>query len=116
MSVERHPRFIPSGVDVWEFSETCGEFWSPLVALWSWGLNYEAGDAGNPFPLFLDLIGYGVEEYGSRVSVWATSPGVGGLGYVEADYLADALRLWADDPHGVEGWVRALMESESVTA
>ena len=34
------------------------------------------------------------------------------IGYVEAGYLADALKEWSDNPQQVENWITELMATE----
>lgn len=60
-----------------------------IVALYEWSLNYRTGEG--PITLFLDLIGYTVEEIGETLY----DPMKAGLGYLELDYLADALKEYA---------------------
>lgn len=77
-------------------------------ALYEWGLNCNRN--ANPFLVYLDLIGWSRENYGADLVV----RDLGYLGYLELDYLADALREYANDPHGVTDWVNDLMQCEGV--
>jgi len=74
--------------------------------LYRWSTNYDAGTG--PFALFLDLIGWSEEEGIGDVYDYANR----NLGYVELDYLADALKEYADRPRDVSEYVNALMEAE----
>ncbi len=79
----------------------------PLRDFYRWGTNYEPGS--NPFGLFLDIIGWSVECLGGNLYDYDRFP----VGYMEADYLADALHLWADRPSDVEKWLEKLEEMEA---
>lgn len=93
--------------DLWEFLEQEAPHAEHTKHLFQWSLNYDHGQ--RPFDLFLDLIGYSEEQYGTNLH----SGDYGStIGYVEADYLADALKEWADHPQRVEAWVSSLMECE----
>jgi hypothetical protein len=61
-----------------------------IVGLYQWGMNYD--HAVSPFTLFLDLVGYSDEQIGVRLYDYTR----GILGYLEADYLGDTLKEWAD--------------------
>ena len=87
---------------VWDFTESAPEWVSPLVSLWSWGLNCEP--ASNPWLFFLDLVGWSAENYGEAVT-----PAGGSLGWRELDYLADALKVYADRPRDCDDWLSDLM-------
>jgi hypothetical protein len=54
----------------------------------------------------LDLIGWSEDNYGTPMSSGVR------LGYLEADYLGDALKEWADYPQQVEDWITDLMNCE----
>lgn len=92
---------------VWEFLELPNEYASNTQHLYSWGLNCERNS--NPFLVFLDLIGWSVENFGGRLCVMPKH-----LGYVELGYLADALTEYADQPHEVTAWIDELMTKEGV--
>lgn len=74
--------------------------------LYSWSLNYDAGRG--PFPLFLDLIGWSEDEYGTDLYSWSDRA----LGYVELSKLASALKEYADSPYPVREYVGELMAAE----
>ena len=91
--------------DIWEFLEDETIFHpTETKALFEWSLNYDHSQ--RPFNLMLDLIGWSLDNYGHSLS--------GGvrLGYLEADYLGDALKEWADHPQQVEDWITDLMNCE----
>lgn len=91
--------------DIWEFLEQEPKWAKETKALFEWSLNYEHGN--RPFDLFLDIIGY-ADNYGAdRHDVRYRS-----IGYMEADYLGDALKEWADAPHEVTAWIDELMATE----
>jgi hypothetical protein len=100
-------------LDVWSFMELLPSEYDALVDLYSWGENYDAGNPSNPFPLFLDLIGYSEDNYGGRVSNWgADSRRVGSLGYVELHKLARALDLYSDRPRECENILGIMLDGE----
>lgn len=94
---------------VWEYLERPNRWAPETQALYSWGLNCER--KSNPFLVFLDLIGWSKENYGERLAYLGS---LGALGFMELDYLADALKEYADAPHEVTAWVDALMQCEGV--
>ena len=78
-----------------------------VAGLYSWSTNYDAGRG--PFTLFLDLIGWGQDNYGETFYDLSDMS----LGYIELDKLARALMQYALNPRDVERYVDALMEAES---
>jgi hypothetical protein len=64
------------------------EHFTPIRDLYDWSHNY---DFPSPYSKFLDLIGYSEEELGRELCA-DKSPL---LGYLELDYLADALKVVA---------------------
>lgn len=93
--------------DIWEFLEEEPRWGKEVKALYEWSLNCE-GFA--PFRKFLDLIGYSEENFGTNFADW-NSPAFS-LGYKELDYLADALKEYADNPIEVEKYIDNLLEAE----
>jgi hypothetical protein len=77
-----------------------------------WSMNYD-GRQGTPYHLFLDLIGYSHEEFGD--SLYKGNPR-NVLGFMELDYLGDALKEYATNPQEVEDWINLLMEAERLDA
>lgn len=72
--------------------------------LYRWGLNYDTNQ--NPFNVFLDLIGYSEEQYGEKLAPKAV------LDYTAADYVGDALKIYAIRPYDVEFFIQLLIERE----
>jgi hypothetical protein len=60
-----------------------------IVGLYQWSTNYEPGKG--PMTLFLDLVGYSEIEIGETLYSLSNAA----LGYLELDYLADALKEYA---------------------
>ena len=93
-------------ISVWDYLERENPHAPETQALYSWGLNCERDS--NPFLAFLDLIGWSEENYGQPLTNTTR------LGYMELDYLADALKEYTNDPHRVSAWVDGLMSTEGV--
>jgi len=94
--------------NMWEFLEDETENHPEEVkALFEWSLNYDHPD--RPFNLFIDIIGYSEEHYGTQM--WS-GKFASTIGYMEADYLGDALKEWAQYPQQVEEWITKLMSTE----
>ncbi len=74
-----------------------------IEALYNWGLNYDSKQ--NPFNFFLDLIGYS-KVWGEKAAPNAE------LGYVELDYIADALKEYVLRPNDSDDFITQLMEAE----
>ena len=102
----------PAPLTIWEYVEEAPAYVGNIAQLWSWSLNYDWGDSRRPFPLFLDLIGFSQEHYGSKCSVWGVTDGVEGLGWIELDLLGKALCEYSDRPHDCDMWLVGLDESE----
>jgi hypothetical protein len=96
-------------VSVWTYTENAPAYAGAIAYLWGWSLNYDHQNA--PFPLFLDLVGYSQERWGSKCSVWGTTE-TNGLGWLELDLLAKALIEYADNPHDCDRWLDGLHECE----
>jgi len=88
--------------DTSDLPEYRKELHKSLACFYSWGTNYDAGT--NPFNLFRDLVGWSEEVVGGRLY----SERDYNIGHLEADYLADALKLWATYPYEVELWLNTL--------
>lgn len=82
-----------------ELLDTAPEKLAPIVALIRWASN-EGFSRGTTYLAFIDLIGYTREHFGDTLNPATWSPG-----YLEADYLADALKCWADRPQDVEDFL-----------
>lgn len=79
---------------------------SEIVALYNWSMNYNAGEG--PMTLFLDLIGYSQEEIGEPLYNLAKPL----LGYLELDYLGDALKQYASIGSDAYDFVVRIIEAE----
>lgn len=76
------------------------------LANWSRG-NYDFDRS--PYLLFLDLIGYSIEEYGAPFISNHTEI----LGYFEMDYLADALKEYTTRPQDIADLISKHQELET---
>lgn len=93
--------------DIWQLLEADAPPGCAAVQdLYSWSLNYDAGKG--PFTLFLDLIGWTLDNLGEPAYDLKTTS----LGYLECDKLAKALTEYADRPSDVTAYVETLMEAE----
>jgi hypothetical protein len=92
----------------WQLLETPPDYAAHTNALYEWSLNYDAGKG--PITLFLDLIGYSANEYG--INLFDLSEVHRSLGYLELDYLGDALKEYADRPGDVMAWLEKLLAAE----
>lgn len=90
----------------WELLESAPDYAAHTNALYEWSLNYDTGKG--PITLFLDLIGYSADNYGANLYDLTNSP----LGYLELDYLGDALKEYADRPGDVMAWLEQLLNAE----
>lgn len=93
--------------DVWELTEAPPKGCEETAQLYGWSLNYDPGKG--PMTLFLDLIGWSEDNLGEPLFSLKDAA----LGYMELDYLADALKEYTSDPRGVREFVDALLEAES---
>lgn len=75
--------------------------------LWLWSLNCEHP---TPAGVFTDLIGVSEDWMGEGMTLSLQSGPR--LGYLELDYLADALKAYADYPNEVREYVKQLLEAE----
>jgi hypothetical protein len=95
--------------DIWAELEEPPEAFKDIADLYHWSLNYDPGKG--PFTLYLDMIGWSDLHIGQNVF---DHDGLSStLGYVELSKLADALKVYADDPQGSMAYVEKLMELES---
>lgn len=78
-----------------------------ITALYNWSMNYEAGKT--PFTLFIDLIGYSQEEIGEPIYNLSNPL----LGYLELDYLGDALKEYATIGSDAYDYVVAIINAEA---
>lgn len=90
---------------IWEFLELHDETrFQDLAELGSLSMKFDFEDG--PYLAFLDLIGYSQDNYGSTMYRWDTNR----MGYLELNYVADALKLYTIDPSGVLDWITELNE------
>ena len=78
-----------------------------IVALYNWSTNYPAGRT--PFTLLIDLIGYTAEEYGEPL--YNLSEPL--LGYLELDYLGDALKEYATIGSDAYDFIVSILNAEA---
>ena len=96
----------PMGEAAWH-GDGCDVAFAPQTeALFEWSQNF---DFPNPASLFLDLIGWSEEELGDRLCRDKQPI----LGYLELDYLADALKEYAKHPWVVTLWVDRHVRKDS---
>ena len=91
---------------LWDMFENPPAYAVSVTALWEWSRNFEAGQT--PATCFLDLIGYSAEQFGQAIYNYSKPA----LGYMELDYLGDALKEYAERPDSVMEWVEKLLEAE----
>jgi len=96
----------------WDLLENPPANVSETNSLIHWSMNYDI-KTGTPYHLFLDLIGYSYDNYGD--ALFKGNPR-NVLGFMEIDYLGDALKEYADNPQAVEEWIEALMDAETYEA
>lgn len=77
-----------------------------IQRLWSWSENYDSGKG--PAALFLDLIGWSMDELGEPIYSLKDAS----LGYLELDMLAKALTEYAGRPIDCRDYVDSLLEAE----
>ena len=78
-----------------------------ITALYNWSMNYDAGKT--PFTLFIDLIGYSQEQLGATLYDLSNPL----LGYLELDYLGDALKEYATIGSDAYDYVVAILNAEA---
>ena len=89
-----------------ELLEKGEERFPHIVGLYQWSTNYEAGKT--PFTLFIDLIGYTQEQYGEALYNLDKPQ----LGYLELDYLGDALKEYATIGQDAYDFVVRILNAE----
>ena len=80
-----------------------------IVGLYQWSTNYEAGKT--PFTLFLDLTHYTHHNYGQPLFDLSNAWEV--IGYLEAEYLGDALKEYSDKGESAYDFITSLVEAEA---
>jgi hypothetical protein len=96
----------------WDLIETPADNVVEVTNLIHWSMNYDI-KSGTPYHLFLDLVGYSQEHFGDNL--FKGNPR-DVLGFMELDYLGDALKEYANNPQAVEDWIDLLMEAETMEA
>lgn len=94
---------------IWDLLEDPKPNVEHTAGLIDWSMNYDL-KTGTPYHIFLDLIGYSANEYGSNLFNYSNVQKV--LGYMELDYLADALKEYAEHPQAVLNFIKAIDEAE----
>ena len=94
---------------IWDLLENPKPNQEQTAGLISWSMNYDL-KTGTPYHLFLDLIGYSAENYGTPLFDLNNVQKV--LGYMELDYLGDALKEYAENPQAVLAYIEAIDEAE----
>ena len=94
----------------WDLIETPPANVVEVTNLIHWSMNYD-NKTGSPYYIFLDLIGYSDEHLGCRL--YSGNPR-NVLGFLEMDYLGDALKEYANNPQEVEDWINLLREAETM--
>jgi hypothetical protein len=84
-----------------------GDRFKGICGLYSWSMNY---DDFAPFRYFLDMIGHSEEIAGENLADWSKVSI--SLGYLELDYLADALKEYATIGQDAYRFVLELLEAE----
>jgi len=82
----------------------------PIATLYTWAGNYDHKQ-GNPFQLFLDLIGFNQHWYGMQMMEGKDPSSV--IGYMEAVQLGEALIAYAYYPSEVTEYINDLIHAES---
>lgn len=80
-----------------------------VASLWDWSENC---NYPTPATLFLDLIGYSIEEYGELLCGDMVKV-ISNLGYLEISMLGEALEEYATRPLDVIEFVEKLLEAET---
>lgn len=94
---------------IWDLLEDSKPNVKHTAGLIDWSMNYDQ-KTGTPYHIFLDLIGYSMDEFGSNLFNYSNVQKV--LGYMELDYLADALKEYAENPQAVLDFIKAIDEAE----
>jgi len=90
-------------VNVWDYLDQAPDYVQETVALYRWGTNYDS--YSNPFNVYLDLIGVGMDTIGEPILDKLPV-----LGYLELCYIADALKEYAEArPQEVYRWLEGLL-------
>ena len=94
---------------IWDLLENPKPSQEHTAGLISWSMNYDL-KTGTPYHLFLDLIGYSVDNYGTPLFNLENTHKV--FGFMELDYLGDALKEYAENPQAVLDFIQAIDDAE----
>jgi len=94
---------------IWELLENPKPNQEHTAGLISWSMNYDQ-KTGTPYHLFLDLIGYSADNYGEPLFNLSNVQKV--MGFMELDYLGDALKEYAENPQAVLDFIEDTMRAE----
>lgn len=89
--------------DIYEHPRDCAPH---TTALFEWSRNFEAGK--NPATVFLALISYEIDGEPLALPNMTTAC----LGFMELDYLGDALKEYANNPEAVSDAIEEMLEAE----
>jgi hypothetical protein len=96
-------------ITLWDLLENPKPSQAHTAGLIEWSMNYDL-KTGTPYLLFLDLIGYSQENYGQPMFNLANIQKV--MGFMELDYLGDALKEYAENPQAVLDFIEAIDNTE----
>ena len=90
----------------WDIYETPRKGAEETTALFEWSRNFDAGKT--PATVFLALISYEMDGEPFALPNMSTAC----LGFMELDYLGDALKEYASNPETVNDAIAELLEAE----
>jgi len=93
--------------DIWGVLENAPDYAIATADLISWSTNYNFGDSGNPFKVFLILSGFNEETYGEETGT------VGSLAWVETAKLSAALAELSARPLDVLEFVKVALDKDN---
>jgi hypothetical protein len=80
-----------------------------IAALWDYSADCEYP---TPATLFIDLVGYSIEEYGAPL-IGDMAQVISKLGYLELSLLGEALEQYTNRPLDAIEYVEALLDAEA---
>lgn len=92
--------------NTWDIYETPRNGAEHTTALFEWSRNFDAGKG--PATVFLALISYEIDGEPFALPNMSTAC----LGFLELDYLGDALKEYASNPETVSDAIAELLEAE----
>jgi hypothetical protein len=99
---------------IWDLLENPPIQAAETAALLEWSMNFDHKLGATPYTIFLDLIGYSADNIGCPLSSLDNIHRV--LGYMELDYLGDALKEYADNPKAVSQFIDDIQAAEETSA